>query len=137
METLILSISKAMGISAELMMAICMVESNCKSVHTMDKGSMSYGAFQIKYKTAKMFNPMLEEHQLKNTKINVLYAAKYIKYLMKRYDHNELCVIAAYNAGYCGKAKFGFNKNESYVKKVLKHYKPKKRLYAIREWSRG
>lgn len=52
-------------------------------------------------------------------KTNLLYAGKYLKLQLDRYDGNTQCGLSAYNGGKCLKAKDGHIINIRYVRKVL------------------
>lgn len=57
------------------------------------------GLTQIKTSTARMFEPDLEPKELYNEEKNLALGAKYLAYLLDRYDHDYRKALAAYNVG--------------------------------------
>jgi len=107
--------AKATAVPFELLRAICTVESNLNpaAVNQYDGGSPSYGLCQIKQATAELVGYEGEPEDLLNPHTNALYAAKYLKRQILRYNHDWIKAISAYNNG---KA---CNYNVKYVNKVL------------------
>lgn len=110
-----------------LLNSICYVESehNIHAVHKNDGVGDSLGACQIKLKTARFMGFKGTANDLMNPRNNVFYAAKYLKYQLKRYKSVDLAVIA-YNRG---NAK-GLTTSR-YQAKVFKHWLNKGETYAI------
>lgn len=100
-----------------LIASICYIESGFRP-HVRNKydgGSPSYGLCQIKEQTAREmgFNGKIKD--LYNPFINALYAAKYLRYQMDRYDDDWVRSLAAYNRGSSGSHVY----NSDYVGKVM------------------
>lgn len=108
--------AEAVGISLELLRAVCSVESNLNpsAHHKLDGYSDSYGLCQIKHETALGLGFKGSPKKLFDPKINAYYAAKYLDYQLGRYDGDWLKAISAYNAGSYRMS------NMKYVRKVLK-----------------
>lgn len=100
----------------ELLRAICTVESglDTKAFVAVDGLTPSYGVCQVKYKTAKFLGFTGRASQLNLVHINTYYAARYIKYQLKRYKGDTKKAISAYNRG------TAHSSNRKYVSKVLK-----------------
>jgi soluble lytic murein transglycosylase len=63
------------------------------------------GLMQILPDTAKFIakrsgGTQFELHDLGNPQINIAYGCWYLRYLIQRYDGNEVAAVAAYNAGH-------------------------------------
>ena len=111
MEQIILLITqtaKIIGISPQLLIAICMTETNLKHIHTPNDGkTTSYGVCQVKLETAQFMGKVYKKPHLvvftsedmKDIKKNVKVAALYVKYQIERYDGDLCKAVAAYNAG--------------------------------------
>lgn len=93
------------------------------SYSAYDKGSPSYGVCQIKEASARQLGFKGRTSELMNSKINIKYAALYLKYEQDRYGKNDWVVlVSAYNAGTfkpSNKVK-GCPKNFKYVRLVQK-----------------
>jgi soluble lytic murein transglycosylase len=113
--------AKQHGISEPLLKAIIKAESNFNPQAVSKKGAM--GLMQIMPNTLKDLNindPFDPEQ-------NIMGGARYMKFLMKRFEGNLRLAIAAYNAGPENVAKYNnippFKETENYVKRVLTYYK--------------
>ncbi len=113
-------VSKEEGVDEALLRAICWVESNHKS-HAYRHGDASqtdhaFGLCQVLYSTANSFGLIddkclgdfrdVSKHKrnfasckLFGPKTNIRYAAKFLKYLLNRYDNNEFKAVVSYNSG--------------------------------------
>lgn len=60
---------------------------------------------------------------LDNTKINAFYAAKYLKYQLKRYNYNILLAVDAYNKHNA------VSENTKYVRRFLQNFRGLKTRY--------
>lgn len=118
--------AKKYQIDPELLIAICTVESRCRTnvinhndgtIHQKKHRivSKSYGMFQLKLATARSLGFKLNYKNLLKTDTNTLYAAKLLKSLYDKY-HNTIKVLSAYNAG-----KYTTH-NRNYVDKVLRQF---------------
>lgn len=117
----ILSISKTIGIHGSLLLAVCTQETGLKNIFIEnDRGTPTIGICGIKKATANTVGFDGTERELMDIKINIWYAAKYLKYQIKRYDGDYCKAVAAYNAGSYieSQKKPGFPKNLKYVRKV-------------------
>lgn len=121
--TIILAIAKSVGVSGSLLLAICTHESNLRNILVPhDGGSPSYGLCQIKYDTAKELG-MKDGEDLMNPNTNILYAAKYLKKQLERYDGDLCKSVAAYNTGTYlpSTVSPGKPKNLKYINKIILH----------------
>ncbi len=121
--------AKMIGISPQLLLAVCMTETNLKHVHTPNDGATtSYGVCQVKLETAqfmgkvhkKPYLVVFTSNDMKDIKKNAKVAALYLKYQIDRYDGDLCKAVAAYNAGrFKESTKFpGKPFNWKYVEKV-------------------
>lgn len=134
MEQMLLFIAhaaKMAGISPALLTAVCMTETGLRNVDSINDGpSTSYGVCQVKLETAhfmgkklkKAYFSKLKYTDMRNPKTNILVAAFYLKYQIKRYNGNIRKAVAAYNAGSYRKGKGHQPFNVHYVKKVERNY---------------
>jgi len=141
---IITAAAKTAGVPASLLIAICTHESNGLNVMVPhDGGSPSYGYCQIKKETAewlgykgigsgklrrsKRFHgamePVGKPKGLMVAEVNALYAAKYLRKQLDKYDGEWCKATAAYNAGSYLPSKLapGEPRNLKYVKKVVLH----------------
>jgi soluble lytic murein transglycosylase-like protein len=126
-SAIIISAAKSVGISANLLLAICTVESNLTNVLVMhDGGSPSVGICQIKKTTAFQMGFRGKLMDLMNPYANAKYSALYLKYQLDRYNGDVVKAISAYNAGTYNESKNpkskGKPRNLKYVHKVMWHY---------------
>lgn len=89
------------GLDPSLIAAIIYEESKFRD-QTSHAGAR--GLMQITPETARFIardsgGTAFTEQDLATPQINIAYGAYYLRYLMRRYDGNELLVVAAYNAG--------------------------------------
>lgn len=103
-----------------LLMSICFQESSFRNVVVPHDGrSPSYGICQLKLKTARQFEPTVTRAQLMSESVNADIAARYLSWLLDRYDGNVHRAVDAYNRGHAGR------KPSQYTKKVLAHSRRK------------
>jgi len=104
-----------------LLSSICFIESGHRPQAFVenDKGSASFGICQIKEGTARDLGFKGPASLLRQPKINMKYAAKYLRHQLDRYHEDVIKAVAAYNAGSHHPDKFGKPKNQKYVKKVM------------------
>lgn len=116
--------TKEFNLPVGVLAATCFIESSYRvnAIHKDDGNGDSLGVCQVKLATAKWMGFKGTEKQLMKPEINVYYAAKYLKYQLKRYDNNIPRALTAYNRG---NAK-GLTRS-AYSDKILKHLKEKKR----------
>lgn len=88
----------------KLLRAICWVESRHRDpgLH-IDGGSLSHGICQVKLATAHFLDKLngrakVSVKDLRKHHVNIMYAAEYIAYQLKRYGNLEKA-ITAYNRG--------------------------------------
>lgn len=116
----------ALSINVELppglLSAVCYVESRHKhkAVNLNDGGEDSLGVCQIKLNTARLVGFKGTAKQLMQPTTNALYAAKYLKKQLIRYNNDPRKAVAAYNAGKVRYNKDGLIMNRLYVAKVFK-----------------
>jgi len=118
LSLLFVTTTQQLNLPPNLLESICYVESKHKitAIHHHDGDSDSLGICQIKYKTAKWLGFKGTPEQLMEPKNNILYAGKYLKYQLLRYNSVNKGIIA-YNKG---NAK-GLTRS-SYYDKVMKEY---------------
>lgn len=108
------------GLDSLLLAAVVEAESS------FDPGAQSLrgavGLMQVLPSTAAQYG----EFDLRDPRANVHVGARYLEYLMARYDHDVELAVAAYNAGPGNVDRFGgippFRETRSYVQRVLSTY---------------
>jgi soluble lytic murein transglycosylase-like protein len=133
-ETLFLifaAVTSQLQLPDGLLSAVCMVESNHnpKAIHYNDGKGHSLGVCQIKYETAKLVGYKGTAEALRGPKTNALYAGKYLRYQLIRYDGDIVKALAAYNAGKFNPTKSGIPRNLKYVKKVFSVWNSSEVIY--------
>lgn len=123
------SYSNVNGLPDGLLDSVCWVESSYRTEvdNPQDGGSPSIGVCEIKYTTAQQVGFQYVEN-LYNPKVNIKYAAAYLKHQIDRYDGDLPSAISAYNAGSCKHYENGLIKNAKYVRKVYKTWKHLKEI---------
>jgi soluble lytic murein transglycosylase-like protein len=120
--TTIMSAAKTVGVSGNLLLAICSHESGgFKYNYThMDHGSPSFGFCQVKYDTAVSMGFKGKPDDLNKPYTNSLWAARYLKYQLSTYDNNTVMAVAAYNSGtyHPSNKVLGCPRNLGYIKRV-------------------
>lgn len=112
--------AKVTGVSAKLLVSVCLVESDLKyTINPKDGRTASYGICHVKTATARQFDRSATPALLLTPAYNAIMAARYLKWQLSRYK-TETCAIAAYNAGSCRFNKQGRLINEHHVRKVRK-----------------
>lgn len=104
-----------------LLSALCYVESghHVGAYLANDGGSPSHGVCQVKLETARLMGFRGTPAKLKQPKVNIYYAGKYLAYQMVRYNHDSRKAIAAYNAGTFKVNRKGQVCNRKYLGKVM------------------
>jgi soluble lytic murein transglycosylase-like protein len=122
--SIILNAAKLFHIHGALLIALCAHESAgfTKNYTPMDHGSPSFGACQLKFSTAKMLNFHGKPTDLMDPKINLKYAASYLRFQQNRYGNDWVKITAAYNSGtYNPSNKVpGCPRNLKYIRSVQK-----------------
>lgn len=115
------SVTKTLGLPKDLLSSLCYVESkhDINAINPDDGNSSSLGICQIKLSTARNLGFKGTETQLKNPRVNIFYAGKYLSNQLHRYRGDFSQAISAYNAGTCRRNNRGEIKNRKYVAKVL------------------
>jgi soluble lytic murein transglycosylase len=93
--------ARAKGLDPALIAAIIYEESKFRD-QTSHAGAR--GLMQITPETARFIardsgGTRFTQQDLATPQINISYGAYYLRYLMRRYEGNEILVVAAYNAG--------------------------------------
>jgi soluble lytic murein transglycosylase len=101
-EDIIRQQARAKDLDPALVAAVIYRESKFRD-QTSDAGAKGY--MQILPDTAKFIakrsgGTQFELRDLANPQINIAYGCWYLRYLIQRYDGNQLAAIAAYNAGH-------------------------------------
>ncbi len=81
------------NIDYKLLKSVALVESNLNHKAVSSKGAI--GIMQLMPETASRFGV----NNLNNIEENIKGGAKYLKYLLKKFNGNKVLAIAAYNAG--------------------------------------
>jgi soluble lytic murein transglycosylase len=140
-EDIIRQQARAKDLDPALVAAVIYRESKFRDL-TSEAGAKGY--MQILPETAKFIakrsgGTQFELRDLANPQINISYGCWYLRYLMQRYEGNEVAAIAAYNAGHENVDSWGgsalrlddirFPETKEYVKDVFdkrgdyaKHY---------------
>lgn len=102
-----------------LLESVCYVESghDVGAVHLDDGNGNSVGICQIKLSTAQWMGFRGTEQQLMIPRVNIYYAAKYLKRNLVRYNGNIPKALTAYNRGSAGNLTL-----TNYSIKVLKQW---------------
>lgn len=113
--------SSSFSLPTGLLSALCYVESghHVSAYLANDGGTPSHGICQIKLETARLMGFRGTAAKLKQPRVNIYYAGKYLAYQMARYHHDARKAISAYNAGTFKINKRGLICNRKYVGKVL------------------
>jgi len=87
-----------------LLSSICFIETNHNphAMHYNDGSSNSVGICQIKLIAARQVGYKGTELDLLDPNTNILYAGKYLKYQLRRYNGNVTKAVVAYNKGHAG-----------------------------------
>ena len=92
-----LAIAIIYDLDVQLFYNLVKVESSFRSLAISKKGAIGLG--QIMPSTAKYIIPKIPVILLWCPIVNLITAAKYIKYLIAKYNHNWSIALAAYNWG--------------------------------------
>lgn len=115
-----------------LLLTVCWGEGRFRTdarLTHMDGSTLSHGTCQVKLKTAQFMDDIYNHSTkvtpktLDNTKINAFYAAKYLKYQLKRYNYNILLAVDAYNKHNA------VSENTKYVRRFLQNFRGLKTRY--------
>ena len=110
------------GVDGLLIASVAQVESGFDPLAVSHRGAV--GLMQIMPATAAMRN--VEAEQLTEPQLNLDLGARYLQYLLERYDGDLELTLAAYNAGPATVSRFGglppFRETRGYVEKVLNLY---------------
>lgn len=117
---LFLTTSQTLGLPPGLLSAICYVESNHRPhvIRHQDGKGDSLGICQIKLTTARMVGFKGTREELMQPKVNIYYAAAYLKRQIKRYGGDTFTAVSAYNRGSSALKPNGLFSNQHYVEKV-------------------
>lgn len=99
---LFVAISSQNHLPPNLLSSLCYIESHHKpdAIHKDDgPGGDSLGICQIKLSTAREMGFKGSAKQLMSPSTNIKYAAKFLKYQLKRYGNNTERAVIAYNRG--------------------------------------
>jgi len=110
---MLLEISAIVGLNYCMIHSLIATETNGRFLTRLDGYTLSYGYVQIKYKTARDFEPDLEPRHLRNEYNNIYYGSLYLKHQIKRCGFEQ--GIQAYNTGNCR------TKNYKHLKRFKKY----------------
>lgn len=99
LELILLVNSYSFALPDGLLVSVSQVETQSRNIHVMDKGSMSYGPCQIKYRAAKQMGFPGKAKELRNPVVSSYYAAAYLRYQIDRNHGNIKKAVIAYNQG--------------------------------------
>jgi len=124
---IILLAAKKAAVSGALLLAICSHESHLKNVAVMDGKTLSYGICQVKLATAQQMGFKDAPERLMIPKENAKWAAKYLKFQLKRYHGNNCKAVAAYNSGTFRESMYypGMPRNIKYIQCVKEKMPPR------------
>lgn len=119
------AIAAEVGISEHLLHAVIQVESAYNPNATSPKGAM--GLMQLIPATAERFGA----DQAYDPESNVRCGARFLKYLLKQFDHNLQLALAAYNAGEGAVKKYNntipaYAETQDYVSRVITIFEQRK-----------
>lgn len=119
---LFLAASNTYSIPANLLSAVCFVETGHKTnvIHHHDGSGDSLGVCQVKLATARLMGFKGSYNELMKPEINIDYSAKYLSYQLQRYNWDFGKAIAAYNSGSHRVNDRGVTKNRAYVSSVIR-----------------
>lgn len=111
----------------KLIDAVCYTESHydVKAINPDDGRSSSIGVCQCKLQTGRLMGFRGTEAQFMDPRVNVHYAARYLRYQYNRYSGDVHLAVSAYNAGTARVNADGTVKNQGYVNKVFKSWREK------------
>lgn len=126
LEPVISRVARENSIKPDLLHAVIRVESAYNVKALSPKGAQ--GLMQLMPQTAKSYgasDPF-------DARQNISAGARYLRYLLKRYNQNLELALAAYNAGETAVDKYGkkippYPETRNYVKKVMMFYTDKSR----------
>lgn len=118
---LFVTVSQINSLPPGLLGAICYTESkyDVSAVNPDDGAGDSIGVCQLHYTTAVQMGYHGNAKGLKDPKVNIRYAGRYLAWQLHRSNGDILHSIAAYNTGSIKFNKHGQVVNKAYVTKVL------------------
>jgi soluble lytic murein transglycosylase-like protein len=131
------AVGTEVGLDPALLSAVCKIESSHRT-HVINqndgKGGHSYGVCQIKENTARFVGFTGPVAQLWYDPVtNILYAGRYLKYQLDRYDGNVKKAVGAYNTGTYKTKVDSKAVNWYYIQKVMREWKREKEKFALGE----
>jgi soluble lytic murein transglycosylase-like protein len=123
LTVLFLVTSAQFNLPKGLLDSLCFVESkyDTSAIHHDDGNGNSLGICQIKYNTARSMGFKGSIKELMNPSTNILYAGKYLKHQIIRYNGSIKKAVIAYNRGSAKDLT-----STKYQAKVYKQWKGKK-----------
>jgi soluble lytic murein transglycosylase-like protein len=111
-----------------LLPALCFVESHFDTgaINPDDRGGPSRGVCQVQERTARFLGFTGTVEQLMDPRTNIKYAARYLRYQLRRYQGDVVKAVAAYNSGSYLEAEDGLPVNRGYVVKVLRAHRERR-----------
>ncbi len=114
-------VAQEYNLDYKLLKSVALVESNLRHNVVSSKGAV--GVMQLMPETATRFGV----NNLNNLEENIRGGARYLKYLLKKFNGNKMLAIAAYNAGENSIVKYRgvppYPETKRYLQKVLTLYK--------------
>jgi soluble lytic murein transglycosylase len=100
-EDIIRQQSSAKGLDPSLVAAVIYTESRFRdqTSHAGARGLMQITPATARYIAHLSGGTAFEQGDLATPQINISYGTYYLRYLLGRYDHNEVLALAAYNGG--------------------------------------
>jgi soluble lytic murein transglycosylase-like protein len=120
-DSMVNKIARTYGLESALLHAVISVESRYKPKAVSKAGAL--GLMQLMPKTAKRYgvaDPLDPSQNLRG-------GARYLRYLLKKYNNDRDLALAAYNAGEAAVAKYGnqippYPETTDYVPRVKEYY---------------
>jgi len=111
--------SQTFNLPPKLLESVCFIETrhDITAVHEDDGGANSVGVCQVKLTTARWLGFKGTEIGLLDPKVNIYFAAKYLKYQHTRYKNIQRALVA-YNRGNAKDLM-----TTQYSDKVIKHWR--------------
>ena len=120
-DSVLKNISQTYNLDYNLLKAVAFVESGMKHNALSNKGAS--GIMQLMPDTAKRFGV----NNINNVEENIKGGAKYLKYLLKKFNYDFKLALAAYNSGENTVVRYKgippYPETKRYVKKVYSMYR--------------
>lgn len=121
-DRMVEKIARTYGVESALLHAVISVESRYSPKAVSKSGAI--GLMQLMPETAKRYGVVDPLDPLQNLR----GGARYLRYLLKKYNNDRNLALAAYNAGEASVAKYGnqippYPETTNYVPRVMEYYR--------------